>query len=104
VPVADAASCDRCGADLLGADVHYVAEMKIWAAYDVMELGTRKSLEKRDLHAEYVDALIDAAQQSEQEAQDSVYWSRKFDLCAKCRRELQDDPLGKSQEAPGQTE
>ena len=90
----DSANCDRCGADLLGADVHYVAELKIWAAYDVMELGTRRSLEKRDLHAEYVDALIDAAQLSEQEAADSVYWQHKFDLCAKCRREIQDDPLG----------
>ena len=74
--------------------MHYFAEMKIWAAYDVMELGTRKNLEKRDLRAEYVDALIDAAQQSEQEAQDSVYWARRFDLCAKCRKEIQDNPLG----------
>jgi hypothetical protein len=92
--LADSATCDRCGADLLGADVRYIAEMKIWAAYDVIELGTRKNLEKRNLHSEYVNALIDAAQQSEQEAQDSVYWHRRFDLCARCRRELQADPLG----------
>ncbi len=92
--MADTASCDRCGADLLGADVRYVAEMKVWAAYDVMELGTRRGLEKRDLHSEYVNALIDAARQSEQEAQDSVYWQRRFDLCARCRKELQADPLG----------
>jgi len=98
-PVADSATCDRCGADLLGADVHYVAEMKIWAAYDVMEIGTGKSLEKRDLHAEYVDALIDAARQSEQEAADSVYWQRRFDLCAKCRKKVQQSPLGAAAEA-----
>ena len=73
--------------------------MKIWAAYDVMELGTRKGLGQRNLHGEYVDALIDASLQSQQEAQDSVYWKRKFDLCARCRRELQDDPLGASGEA-----
>ncbi len=92
--MADSANCDRCGADLLGADVHYVAEMKIWAAYDVMEIGTSKALKQRDLHAEYVDALIDAAQLSKEEAQDSVYWSRKFDLCAQCRKQVQNAPLG----------
>jgi hypothetical protein len=103
--VVDSASCDRCGEDLLGAEVHYYAEMKIWAAYDVMELGTHKGLEKRDLHGEYVDALIDAAQQSEQEAQDSVYWKRRFDLCARCRKELQNDPLrANGQEAETVTE
>ncbi len=90
----DSATCDRCGEDLLGADVHYFAEMKIWAAYDVMELGKRNGLEKRDLRGEYLDALIDAAQQSEQEARDSVYWRRRFDLCARCRKEMQNDPLG----------
>ncbi|MHC4916038.1 MAG: hypothetical protein ACYTGB_11170 [Planctomycetota bacterium] len=100
--MADTASCDRCGADLLGADVRYVAEMKIWAAYDVMELGTRRGLQERDLHSEYVDALIDAARQSEQEAMDSVYWQRKFDLCAKCRKELQADPLGAGGERAGE--
>ncbi len=92
--MADSAVCDRCGADLLGAEVRYVAEMKVWAAYDVMELGTRRALDGRDLRTAYVNALIDAAQQSEQEAMDSVYWTRRFDLCARCRRELQADPLG----------
>ena len=92
--MADSAVCDRCGADLLGAEVRYLAEIRVWAAYDVMELGTRRALEKRNLRAEYVNALIDAARQTEQEAMDSVYWARRFDLCAKCRRELQADPLG----------
>ena len=92
--MADTATCDRCGADLLGADVRYVVEMRVWAAYDVMELGTRKALAGRDLHTEYVDALIDAARQSEQESMDSVYWARRYDLCAACRKELQADPLG----------
>jgi hypothetical protein len=94
--MADSAVCDRCGGDLLGAEVRYVAEMKVWAAYDVMELGTRRALDGRDLRTEYVNALIDAAQQSEREAMDSVYWARRFDLCARCRRELQADPLGRN--------
>ena len=92
--MADAATCDRCGADLLAAEVRYVAEMKVWAAYDVIEIGSRRKLEQRDLQGEYVDALMDAAGQSRREAEDSVYWLRKFDLCARCRRELQADPLG----------
>ena len=92
--MADSATCDRCGADLLGADVHYLAEIKIWAAYDVMEIGSRRALGRRELRTEYVEALMDAAKQTAEEASDSVYWQRKFDLCAKCRKELQADPLG----------
>ena len=94
--MADAATCDRCGADLLAAEVRYVAEMKVWAAYDVIEIGSRRKLEKRDLHNEYIETLMDAARQTRQEAEDSVYWLRKFDLCDRCRKELQADPLGRN--------
>lgn len=94
--MADSATCDRCGADLLGAEVRYVAEMRVWAAYDVIEIGSRRKLEKRDLHGEYINALMDAAKQTRQEAEDSVHWARKFDLCGRCRRELQADPLGRN--------
>ena len=98
-PIADApgigAACDRCGADLLGADVRYLAEIKMWAAYDPIEIGSLRKLDRRKLHAEYVDALIDAATQSPEEAQASVYWLRRYDLCARCRKDLQADPLGR---------
>jgi hypothetical protein len=59
-----------------------------------MELGNRGQLDKDQLRRAYVDTLIDAARQTEEEAMDSVYWERKFDLCARCRKELQADPLG----------
>jgi len=93
--VADSASCDRCGADLLGAPVRYLAEMKVWAAYDVMELGSRRALDEVDYRAEYRKALAAAARQSGEEAANSVYWSRRYDLCAECQKKLVADPLGK---------
>ena len=94
--MADSANCDRCGADLLAAEVRYVAEMKVWAAYDVMEIGSRRGLDEIDYRAEYRRALAAAAQQSDEEAANSVYWSRRYDLCAECRKLLQADPLGKN--------
>lgn len=92
--MADAATCDRCGADLLGAEVHYYAEMRVWAAYDVMEIGSRRQLAASDPHAAYLDALAEASKMSEQEAADSVYWTKRFDLCAECQKKFIAEPLG----------
>ena len=93
--MADAATCDRCGADLLGAELRYVAEMKVYAAYDVIELGSRRQLDEIDYRAEYAKALAEAGRQSGQEAADSICWVKRFDLCAECHRKLLADPLGK---------
>jgi hypothetical protein len=94
VPVADTATCDRCGADLLGAEVHYIAEMKVWAAYDVIELGSRRRLDEVDYRAEYRRALAEAERQTDEAAANSVYWARRYDLCAECQKKLLADPLG----------
>jgi hypothetical protein len=93
--MADTATCDRCGADLLGVEVHYFAEMKVWAAYDVIEIGSRRQLDEIDYRAEYRKALADAAKQSGTEAANSICWSRRYDLCAECQKKLLADPLGR---------
>lgn len=93
--MADAASCDRCGADLLGASVRYLAEMRVWAAYDPVEIGSRAGLARKDFGAAYRQALEAAGKLSAQEAADSVYWSRRFDLCTECQRQLLADPLSR---------
>jgi hypothetical protein len=96
VVVADTATCDRCGADLLGAEVHYLAEMKVWAAYDVIEIGSRRQLDEIDCRAEYRKALAEAARQTDEEAANSICWSRRYDLCAECQKKFLADPLGRS--------
>ena len=93
--MADAATCDRCGADLLGAEVRYLAEMRVWAAYDPIEIGSREGLAGREFGAAYQRALEEAKRLSEEEAANSVYWSRRFDLCAECQKKLLAEPLGK---------
>lgn len=94
--MADTATCDRCGADLLGADVRYLAEIKVWAAYDTIEIGSLAKLAARDTRQEYREALRKAEELSEEEAQSGIYWKRRYDLCDRCRKEIQTDPLGKN--------
>ena len=53
--MADTATCDLCGRDLLGAPIRYRAEVRIWAAYDVMEISPADF--RRDLRREIADCL-----------------------------------------------
>ena len=82
--MAGTATCDLCGADLLGAAVRYRAEVRIWAAYDVMEL-TPKDL-ARNLRGEIADCLIDLHRAEADEATSAVSEIRRLDLCDACRR------------------
>ena len=94
--MADSATCDGCGADLLGAPVRYLAEMRVWAAYDPIEIGSRRGLDEVDYRAEYRRALADAEQQTDEQAANSVYWSRRYDLCLECQKQLLADPLSRN--------
>jgi hypothetical protein len=85
--------CDRCGRSLLvGEDVRYVVEVKVYAAYDVLEV-TREDLERAG-DPERWRRLIDACtERSAQELEDEVYRAFRFDLCMGCQREYLKAPL-----------
>jgi len=92
----DTATCDICDGDLLGQDVRYVVDIKVYAAYDPLEI-TQQDLE-RDIEGELI-ALIRALRQKVKTAADaqaltdSVYKSFRFDLCLTCQRKYIADPL-----------
>ena len=92
----DTATCDLCGADLLCAETRYVAEIRVYAAYDPLEI-TREDL-ARDVRGELA-ALIRrlrataADEGAAQALSDSVYKYFKFDLCAACHRKYIANPL-----------
>lgn len=82
--MADTATCDLCGADLLGAPVRYRAEVRIWAAYDVMELSPADL--RRDLAGEIADCLKRLRSADPAESTAAIAEIRRFDLCDACRR------------------
>jgi len=90
--MAETATCDVCGADLLTADLRYVARIEVFAAYDVMELS-RADLEKD--HGDEIKKLLEEINgKSAGELLDGVYRRFEFDLCQRCQREYLKDPLG----------
>jgi hypothetical protein len=94
----DAATCDRCGRDLLAAPVRYVARIELFAAYDPPEV-TAADL-GRDLEAEMRELLNRIAEdrRSGEEIEKDVYEELRLDLCAECRREFARDPFGRARE------
>lgn len=86
-------ACDRCGRSLLAfEDVRYKLEIKVYAAYDTLEL-TKKDLEERDHDAE-IKRLIDlASQRDAEELEAEVYKEFAFDLCMRCQKEYVKEPL-----------
>jgi hypothetical protein len=92
--VGDGLSCDRCGKTLLvEEDVRYVCEMRLYAAYDTLEL-TRGDLEK-DHRAEIARLCAEIERRDPESLMDEVARALKFDLCPACHRKLLADPLGK---------
>ncbi len=86
-------ACDRCGRSLLAfEDVRYKLEMRVYAAYDPLEL-TRKELEEGD-HAAEIKRLIELAEKRDaEELENEVFKVFNFDLCLRCQREFLKDPL-----------
>src|SRR5436190_17239 len=86
-------ACDRCDRSLLAdEDVRYKLEMKIYAAYDPLEIG-RRELEEQDTDAEIQRLIAAAEKRDAEELEAEVYKAFSFDLCMRCQRELVKDPL-----------
>jgi hypothetical protein len=88
----DGITCDLCGKSLLvDEDVRYVAEVVVYAAYDVMEL-TSADLE-RDIAGEVSDTLGALDGRDAKELEEEVAATRRLDLCAACRKEFLEEKL-----------
>ena len=87
-------SCDLCGKELLvEEDLRYVAKIEVYAAYDPLEI-TEEDLEED--HMEEISELIKQMDgMEEQEIEDQVYKSFRFDLCPECHKKFLKDPLGR---------
>jgi len=90
--------CDICGKPLLvDSDVRYVVDIRVFAAYDPMEL-TAEDL-KKDRLAEIRELARKLSQMEPQALEDQVYRSFQFDLCPDCQRQYLKDPLRKGKDA-----
>lgn len=88
-------ACDRCGRSLLAfEDVRYKLEMKVYAAYDPIEL-TAKELEEGDHEAEIKRLIALAEKRDAEELAAEVYKEFSFDLCLRCQKEFLKEPLAK---------
>lgn len=87
-------SCDLCGKELLvEEDLRYVAKIEVFAAYDPLEI-TEEDLEQD--HMEEIGELLKQMEHmDEQELEDQVYKSFRFDLCPECHKKFLKDPLGR---------
>jgi hypothetical protein len=85
--------CDRCNASLLvNQDARYVVEIKVYAAYDPLEV-TAKDLED-SVDPAQLRALMEACEAlAEDEAMDSIHRAFRFDLCMPCQRVYLKAPL-----------
>ena len=87
-------SCDLCGKELLvEEDLRYVAKIEVFAAYDPLEI-TEEDLEED--HMEEISQLIKQMDDmDDQELEDQVYKSFRFDLCPECHKKFLKDPLSR---------
>ena len=87
-------SCDICGKELLvEEDLRYVVKLEVYAAYDPLEI-TEEDLEED--HMEEISELIKQMDATgEQELEDQVYKSFRFDLCPDCHKKFLKDPLSR---------
>ena len=91
--MSDGLVCDGCGEPLLlDSDVRYVLEIKGYAAYDPLEI-TFGELERTDWEAEMA-RLVDAMKgRDPADLEAEVHREFRFDLCPKCWKRYQRDPL-----------
>ena len=91
-------ACDRCGRSLLAfEDVRYKLEIKVYAAYDPLEL-TKQALEETDHDAE-IKRLIEVLEKRDpEELEAEVHKELSFDLCLRCQKEYLKDPLPRRRE------
>lgn len=92
--------CDRCDRTLLvDEDVRYKVEIRVYAAYDPLELDL-DAIAKADVSAE-LDRLRQLIERkSAEELEDEVFKLLQFDLCPRCQREYLRDPLPRRAAAP----
>jgi hypothetical protein len=87
-------SCDLCGKELLvEEDLRYVAKIEVYAAYDPLEI-TEEDLDE-DHMEEISELLKNMEHMDEQELEDQVYKSFRFDLCPECQKKFLKDPLSR---------
>ena len=88
----DGLTCDGCGEGLLlDADVRYVVEIQVYAAYDPLEI-TREDL-ARDHPGEMARLIERMRKMDPRELEDGVHRKFRFDLCPRCQRSYLRDPL-----------
>jgi len=85
-------TCDMCGkALLLDEDVRYVVKIEVYAAYDPIEISDE------DLEEDYTEEMNELCEElehaDEQEMEEKVYKTFRFDLCATCHEQFLRDPL-----------
>ncbi|HZN58232.1 MAG TPA: hypothetical protein VFD71_09180 [Planctomycetota bacterium] len=95
----DGLVCDACGDALLAdSDVRYVLEIRGYAAYDPLEI-TRQDL-AGDLEGEMKKLLTELEATNEEDAESQVHRAWKLDLCPRCWRSYQRDPLSGYRSTP----
>jgi len=85
-------TCDMCGKPLLLDDeLRYVVKIEVYAAYDPMEVT------EDDLNDDFEDQIDELCEQldnaDEQDLEDKMYKSFRFDLCSACHDQFMQDPL-----------
>ncbi len=89
----DGLTCDRCGKALLADEtVRYVVEMKVYAAYDPLELTAEDLAKDHRAEIERLARLIET--RDPEELEDEVARVLKLDLCPPCQKRFLKDPLG----------
>lgn len=88
--------CDRCGKPLLvDEEVRYVVDVRVYAAYDPMEITSD------DLAADRRDEIRELTQKMREmdpkELEEQVYKRFTLELCPACQREYLKHPLPKPQ-------
>jgi predicted PP-loop superfamily ATPase len=92
--------CDMCGKPLLlDEDVRFEVKIEVYAAYDPMEI-TEEDLEE-DFEEEIHELIEEMRDMDEEELEEGVYKSFKFDLCGACHKVYLKDPLGISTRGQG---
>lgn len=83
--------CDRCGQPMEEGALRYEAHIKVFAAYDPLEISF-EDLEK-DHSAELEQIAAQCRDKTEDELMRDVYVELRFDLCPACQHSYLMNPL-----------